>query len=108
MLQTAKEMRVSLFCNRLALFIVCVAGPSIMAKLKKRNRRRRTPVFSRTEQRAIILEGLRILPNVWQVYRCLGKRIGVSYGTIWNVAKAEGIELIGIDRRRLIRKSGAA
>ena len=56
------------------------------------------PIFSRTEQRAIVIEALGIVPNVWQVYRCLGKRIGVSYGTIWNIAKAEGIELIHVDR----------
>jgi hypothetical protein len=62
---------------------------------------RQKPVFSRPEQRAIVLEALKILPNVWQVYRSLGKRIGISYGTIWNVAKAEGIELIRLDRRRL-------
>jgi hypothetical protein len=28
------------------------------------------------------------LPNVQQVYRCLGTRIGVSYGTIWSIAIA--------------------
>jgi hypothetical protein len=64
-------------------------------------RQKRWPVFSRPEQRAIVLEALKILPNVLQVYRYLGKRIGISYGTIWNVAKAEGIELIRFDRRRL-------
>jgi hypothetical protein len=26
-------------------------------------------IFSRTEQRAIVIEVLKILPNVWQVYR---------------------------------------
>ena len=51
-------------------------------------------VFSRREQRAIVIEALTILPNVLQVYRCLGERIGVSYRTIWNFAKAEGIKLV--------------
>ena len=51
-------------------------------------------VFSRREQRAIVIEALTILPNVLQVYRCLGERIGVSYRTIWNIAKAEGIKLV--------------
>ena len=59
------------------------------------------PVFSRMEQRAILIEALGILPNVWQAYRFLGKRIGVSYGAIWNIAKAEGIKLVRVDRRRL-------
>jgi hypothetical protein len=63
-----------------------------------------SPIFSRTEQRAIVIEALGILPNVWQVYRCLGKRIGVSYGAIWNIAKAEGIELMRVDRRRLTKR----
>ena len=60
-------------------------------------------VFSRTEQRAIVTEALGILPNFLRVYRCLGKRIGVSYGTIWNIAKDEGIKLIRVDRRRLAK-----
>jgi hypothetical protein len=63
-------------------------------------------VFSRAEQRSIVIAALGIVPNVWQVYRCLGKRIGVSYGTIWNIARAEGISLIRLDHRRLA-KAGA-
>jgi hypothetical protein len=31
------------------------------------------PVFTKDEQRAIVIEALGILPNVWQVYRCLSK-----------------------------------
>ena len=44
-------------------------------------------VFSRTEQRAIVIEALGIVPNVWQVYRCLewapgiAERIGVAVAT---------------------------
>ena len=64
-------------------------------------------VFSRSEQRAIVIEALKILPNARQVHLCLGKRIGVSYGTIWNIARAEGIELIRIDRRRLAETCAA-
>jgi hypothetical protein len=48
-----------------------------------------------------VREALKILPNALEIYRCLGKRIGVSYRTIWNIAKAEDIELIRVDRRRL-------
>jgi hypothetical protein len=60
-------------------------------------------VYSRPEQRAIIVQALGIFPNVWVVYNHVGKRIGVSYGSIWNIAKAEGIPLIRFDRRRLAR-----
>jgi hypothetical protein len=49
-------------------------------------------VYSRPEQRAIIVEALGIFPNVWVVYNYVGKRIGVSYGSIWNIAKAEGVK----------------
>ena len=62
--------------------------------MARATRQKRELVFSRIEQRAIVREALKILPNVLEIYRCLGKRIGVSYGTIWNIAKAEGIELI--------------
>ena len=58
-------------------------------------------VYSRPEQRAIIVEALRIFPNVSIVYNYVGKRIGVSYGSIWNIARAEGIDLIRFDRRWL-------
>ena len=55
-------------------------------------------VYSRTEQRAIVIEALGIFPNVRQVHLRLGKLIGVSYGTIWNIARDEGIELIRYPR----------
>ena len=61
-------------------------------------------VYSRPEQRAIIVQALGIFPNVWVVYNYVGKRIGVSYGSIWNIARAEGIELIRFDRRRLPKR----
>jgi hypothetical protein len=80
-------------------------GEGSMVTTKSRGKEQ--PVLSRTEQRAIVIEALGIVPNVLQVYRCLGKRIGVSYGTIWNIAKAEGIELTRVDGRR-VAKSGAA
>jgi len=51
-------------------------------------------IFSRPEQRAIVIEALKVFPNVWVVYQHLGKLIGISYGTVWNIAKAEGIKLI--------------
>jgi hypothetical protein len=51
-------------------------------------------VYSRPEQRAIIVEALSIFPNVWVVYNYVGKRLSVSYGSIWNIAKAKGIKLI--------------
>jgi hypothetical protein len=58
-------------------------------------------VFTRPEQRAIVIEALKVFPNVRVVYRRLGKLIGVSYGTVWNIAKAEGIKLIRFDPRWL-------
>jgi hypothetical protein len=69
--------------------------------VRRKSRGKKRPVFSRAEQRAIVIEALGIVPNVWQVYRCVGNRIGVSYGAIWNIAKAEGIKLIHVNRRRL-------
>jgi hypothetical protein len=39
-------------------------------------------VYSRPEQRAIIVQALGIFPNVWVVYNYVGKRLGVSYGSI--------------------------
>jgi hypothetical protein len=69
---------------------------------------KQTPlVYSRTEQRAIVIEALRIFPNVWQVYQRLGKLIGVSYGAIWSIARDEGIELIRCppgNKTRALRK----
>lgn len=61
-------------------------------------------VYLRPEQRAIIIQALGIFPNVWVVYNYVGKRIGVSYGSIWNIARAEGVELIRFDRRRSPKK----
>ena len=58
-------------------------------------------VYSKPEQHAIIMEALGIFPNVWVVYNYVGKRIGVSYGSIWNIAKAQSIKLIRFDRRKL-------
>jgi len=63
-----------------------------------------TLVYSRLEQHAIIVQALGIFPNVWVVYNYVGQRIGVSYGSIWNIAKAEGIELICFDHRWLPRR----
>lgn len=65
-------------------------------------------VYSRIEQRAIVIEALKIFSNVRQVHLYLGKLIGVSYGTIWNIAEAEGIELIRFNRRRLAKHSAHA
>jgi hypothetical protein len=60
-------------------------------------------VYSRPEQRAIIVEALGIFPNVWVVYNYVGKRVGASYGSIWNIAKAEGIKLIRFKSRWLLK-----
>jgi hypothetical protein len=62
-------------------------------------------VYSRPEQRAIIVEALGIFPNVWVVYNYVGKRIGVSYGSIWNIARAEGIKHIRFDGRWLLQRA---
>lgn len=64
-------------------------------------------VYSRPEQRAIIVEALGIFPNVWVVYNYVGKRLGVSYGSIWNIAKAEGIKRIPFDLRYLPKRAAA-
>ena len=61
-------------------------------------------VYSRPEQRAIIVEALGIFPNVWVVYNYVGKRLGVSYGSIWNIARAEGIKLIRFESRWLLKR----
>jgi hypothetical protein len=61
-------------------------------------------VYSRPEQRAIIVEALGIFPNVWVVYNYVGKRVGVSYGSIWNIARAEGIKLIRFESRWLRKR----
>src|SRR5467141_1976718 len=61
-------------------------------------------VYSRPEQRAIIVQALGIFPNVWVVYNYVGKRLGVSYGSIWNIARAEGIKLIRFDHRWLPKR----
>jgi hypothetical protein len=77
---------------------------SVGGLMTRKSRGDERPVFTKAEQRAIVIEALGIVPNVWQVYRCVGKRIGVSYGTIWNIAKTEGTKLIHVDRRRLKKR----
>jgi hypothetical protein len=64
-------------------------------------------VYSRLQQRAIIVEALGIFPNVWVVYNYVGKRIGVSYGSIWTIARAGGIKLIRFDSRCLPKRAAA-
>ena len=64
-------------------------------------------VYSRPEQRAIIVQALGIFPNVWVVYNYVGKPLGVSYGSIWNIAKAEGIKRIPFDPRYLPKRAAA-
>ena len=64
-------------------------------------------VYSRPEQRAIIVEALGIFPNVWVVYNYMGKRIGVSYGAVRNIAIAEGIKLIHFHPRYLPKREAA-
>jgi len=59
----------------------------------------------RSEQRELIIEALRILPNAWQVYYRMGKLIGVSYGSVRNIAKAEGIELIHFNLRKVLNRT---
>lgn len=61
-------------------------------------------VYSRPEQRGIIVEALGIFPNVWVVYNYVGKRTGVSYGSILNIARAEGSGLIRFDHRWLPKR----
>ena len=62
--------------------------------MTRKSRGDERPVFTKAEQRAIVIEALGIVPKVWQVYRSVGKRIGARYGTIWNIAKSEGTQLI--------------
>jgi hypothetical protein len=64
-------------------------------------------VYSRPEQRAIIVQALGIFPNVWVVYNYMGKRIGVSYGAVRNIAIAEGIKLIHFHPRYLPKREAA-
>src|ERR1700730_2390234 len=63
-----------------------------------------TLVYSRPEQHAIIVQALGIFPNVWVVYNYVGQRIGVSYGSIWNIATASENELIRFDHRWLPKR----
>jgi hypothetical protein len=51
---------------------------SVGGLMTRKSRGDERPVFTKAEQRAIVVEALGIVPNVWQVYRCVGKRIGVS------------------------------
>jgi hypothetical protein len=83
---TVKEMGRCARVHR-PFFVAYASGSLPMARVTRQKRR---PVFSRTEQRAIVLEALKILPNVLEVYRCLGKRIGISYGTIWKRRESRG------------------
>jgi hypothetical protein len=69
------------------------------AKLAKRKSDSNALVFTRPEQRAIVIEALKVFPNVSVVYQHLGKLIGISYGTVWNIAKSEGIKLIRLPPR---------
>jgi hypothetical protein len=51
------------------------------------------------EKRTEIVGALKATPNVSHVYKSVGKRIGVSYASIWNIAAAEGIELVRFTRQ---------
>ena len=42
---------------------------------------------------------LKATPNVSHVFHSVGKRMGVSYGSIWNIAAAERIELVRYSRQ---------
>ena len=48
------------------------------------------------EKRMEIIAALKATPNASHVYKSVGKRIGVSYASVWNIAAAEGIELAHI------------
>jgi len=61
-------------------------------------------VYSRPEQRAIILEALGKFPNVWVSYNYVGKRFSVSYGSISNIARPEAIKLIRFESRWLLKR----
>jgi len=50
--------------------------------------------------RTKIIAALKATPNVSVVFKSLGKRIGVSYGTIWNIAEGVGIERVRFTRQR--------
>jgi hypothetical protein len=39
--------------------------------MTRKSRGDERPVFTKAEQRAIVVEALGIVPNVWQVYRCV-------------------------------------
>jgi hypothetical protein len=61
-------------------------------------------VYSRPEQRTIIVEAPGIFPNVWVVYNYVGKPLGISYGAIWNIARADGIKLVRFESRWLLKR----
>jgi hypothetical protein len=50
-------------------------------------------------KRIVIIAALKATPNVSHVFHSVGKRMGVSYGSIWNIAAAEGIELVRYSRQ---------
>ena len=47
----------------------------------------------------VIIAALKATPNVSHVFHSVGKRMGVSYGSIWNIAAAEGVELVRYSRQ---------
>src|SRR6516164_3765380 len=50
-------------------------------------------------KRMKIVAALKATPNVSHVFHSIGKRIGVSYASVWNIAAAEGIELVRFTRQ---------
>ena len=50
-------------------------------------------------KRMEIIAALKARPNVSHVFDSVGKRIGVSYGSVWNIAAAEGIKLVRFTRQ---------
>lgn len=50
-------------------------------------------------KRIVIIAALKATPNVSHVFHSVGKRMGVSYGSVWNIAAAEGIELVRYSRQ---------
>ena len=59
---------------------------------------KRNPISD--SERAIVLDALKDTPNGWQVYNRVGKKIGISYGSIRNIAKAKGIKLIAFNKKQ--------
>jgi hypothetical protein len=50
-------------------------------------------------KRIVIIAALKVTANVSHVFRSVGKPMGVSYGSVWNIAAAEGIELVRYSRQ---------